>query len=921
MNCPLCDASLPDDAGFCGQCGAAVRAERTCAQCGRTNPADMRFCLGCGRALSAAGEAPQPDLRSYTPRHLADKILQSRSALEGERKQVTVLFADVKGSMELAEQVDPEEWYKILDKFFQILTDGVHRFEGTVNQYTGDGIMALFGAPIAHEDHAQRACYAALHLRDELKRYANELRVSHGLSFFARMGLNSGEVVVGTIGDDLRMDYTAQGHVVGLAQRMEQLAEPGRACLTGETARLVGGYFQLAPLGPVRVKGVGAPVEVFELEGTGTLRTRLDVSRARGFTRFVGRDSEMRLLDTALERALGAEAQIVGVVGEAGVGKSRLCAEFIERCRARGVAVYEAHCLSHGDALPFLPVLQLFRAYFGIREHDPPTEARRRIAGTLLLLDERFREVLPLVFDFLGVPDPERPPPHMDPEVRQRQLLAFTAELLRARSAREAAVLLLDDLHWIDRSSDAIVGQLIPSSGRTRTLFLLNFRPEDHADWMTRPDYQQVALRPLGPEATAELVRELLGSDPSLAPLTTRLHERAGGNPFFAEELVRSLAEAGTLTGTPGNYTLRGDAERVAIPATVQSLLAARIDRLPENDKEALEAAAVIGKEFAEPLLRAVIAASSRGAAIGAELPPILDRLARAELIVERALYPEAEYAFRHPLVQEVAYHNQLGERRARTHARVAQALEQQYAASLDEHAPLLAHHREAAGETLAALRWHARAGAWFASRDLVQSFGHHQRVRALVPHVPESTETLTLGARACASILQIGWRGALPFDEYPAVLAEGRDWAERSGDPGLLARVLDAQATLLVVTTGSLAEPRALIEQAMALAERSTDSSLRVSIHQRIGWFLWLGADCDAVLAHFERGIALAGGDVRLGVDVVGFSSPIWMMEFRALALVSLGRLADAAEGVAQAERLAGELGIGNPGLEAGAS
>jgi len=369
---------------------------------------------------------------------------------------------------------------------------------------------------------------------------------------------------------------------------------------------------------------------------------------------------------------------------------------------------------------------------------------------------------------------------------------------------------------------------------------------------------------------------------------------------------VRSLAEAGTLSGTPGNYALRGDAERVAIPATVQSLLAARIDRLPENDKEALEAAAVIGKEFGEPLLRAVIAASGRGAVIGAELAPILDRLARAELIVERALYPEAEYAFRHPLVQEVAYRSQLGEQRARTHARVAQALEQQYAANLDERAPLLAHHREAAGETLAALRWHARAGAWFASRDLVQSFGHHQRVRILVPRVPESPETLTLGARACASILQIGWRGALPFDEYPAVLAEGRDLAERSGDPGLLARVLDAQATLLALTTGSLAEPRALVEQAMVLAERSTDLSLRVSIHQRIGWLLWLGADRDAVLAHFERGIALAGGDVRLGVDVVGFSSPIWMMQVRAAALTSLGRLAEAAEGLARAERLA---------------
>ena len=924
---PRCRGSNPPQSRFCFECGTSLRA--WCRHCELALPPGSGFCNQCGVSLNGGranekiasrtfeGETPRPTsdapahshTRSpaqYTPKHLAERILTSRAALEGQRKQVTVLFADVKGSLELAEQTGPEEWHRILNRFFEVLSEGVHRFEGSINQYTGDGIMALFGAPIAHEDHAQRACYAALYLRDELQRYADELRVSCGLSFFARMGLNSGEVIVGAIGDDLRMDYTAQGHVVGLAQRMEQLAEPGLACLTGDTARLVGGYFQLVPLGPVRVKGGAAPVEVFKLKGLGTLRNRLDVSRARGFTRFIGRDNEMRLLDTALERALGGEAQIVGVVGEAGVGKSRLCAEFTEHCRARGVAVYEAHCVPHGEALPFLPILQLFRSYFGIRENDPPAEARRHIAGMLLLLDERFRAALPLIFDFLGVPDPERPLPHMDPETRRRQLLAFTAEVVRARSAHEPAVARVDDLDWIDRHSDALLGRLIPSSGRTRTLFLLNFRPEYHADWMTRPDYQQVALRPLGPEATADLLRELLGSDPSLAPLTTRLHERAGGNPFFAEELVRSLAEAGTLSGAPGRYALRGDAERVVIPTTVQSLLATRIDLLPENDKEALEVAAVIGKEFGEPLLRAVIAASSRGPAIGAELAQSLDRLLHAELIVERALYPEAEFAFRHPLVQEVAYHSQLAERRARTHAEVAQALEQQYAASLDERAPLLAHHREAAGETLAALRWHARAGAWFATHDLLQSFGHHQRVRALVPHVSESPETLTLGARACASILHTGWRGALPLDEYPAVLAQGRDWAERSGDPGVLARVLDAQATMLAISTGSLAEPRALVEQAMALAERTTDLSLRVSVRQRIGWFLWLTADCDEVLAHLERGIALAGSDVRLSLDAAGWSSLIWMLQFRALTLASLGRLADAAEGLAQAEQLA---------------
>jgi class 3 adenylate cyclase len=396
-----------------------------------------RFCGRCGAELAApaspAQAVPEREPRDYTPRHLADKILRSKSALEGERKQVTVLFADVKGSIELAEQMDPEEWHRVLDRFFQILADGVHRFEGTVNQYTGDGIMALFGAPIAHEDHAQRACYAALHLRDQLRGYANELRLDRGLSFAVRIGLNSGEVVVGKIGDDLRMDYTAQGHTVGLAARMEQLAEPGTAYLTEHTAALVSGYFELEDLGCSKIEGSAEPLGIFALRGVGALRTRLEVSRARGFTRFVGRDREMASLESALAQAGEGRGQVVGVVGEAGVGKSRLCLEFVEGCRAQGIAVYEAHCPAHGKAVSFLALLELLRAYFGIAERDTAAEARRKIAGTLLLLGEGMRELLPLVFDFVGVADPEQPVSRMEPEVRQQRLFAFVRQLFEAR--------------------------------------------------------------------------------------------------------------------------------------------------------------------------------------------------------------------------------------------------------------------------------------------------------------------------------------------------------------------------------------------------------------------------------------------------------------------------------------------------------
>ena len=456
----------------------------------------------------------------------------------------------------------------------------MHRFEGTVNQYTGDGIMAIFGAPIAHEDHARRACWAALHLSDELRRYARELRRERGLSFAVRMGLNSGEVVVGKIGDDLRMDYTARGHTVGLAARMEKLAEPGRVYLTEHTAALVEGYFHLEDLGAFEIPGVQAPLRVHELGGVGALRTRLDVSRARGFSRFVGREEEMATLEAALGRALAGTGQVVGVVADAGVGKSRLCFELAERCRARGVRVYEAHCVAHGTMIPYLPALEFFRTYSAVTDRDSDDEVRRKIAGTVLLLDPGLADALPLLFDFMGVPDPKRPAPPMEPEARQRQLLGAVKRLVQARSRQEPALLLWEDLHWIDGGSATIVDKLAEAVDGTRTLLLANFRPEYRAPWMQGSSYQQVPLRPLDPAAIDELLRDLLGADSSVVPLAALVRERTGGNPFFIEEVIQALVEGGSLAGGRGAYRLARPVADLAIPPTVQALLASRIDRL-----------------------------------------------------------------------------------------------------------------------------------------------------------------------------------------------------------------------------------------------------------------------------------------------------------------------------------------------------
>jgi class 3 adenylate cyclase len=742
---------------------------------------------------------------------------------------VTVLFADVKGSMDLAKQVDPEEWHKVMDRFFAILSEGVHRFEGTINQFTGDGIMALFGAPIAHEDHAQRACYATLHLQQELRSYADEIRLKHGLGFSVRMGINSGDVVVGKIGDDLRMDYTAQGHTVGLAARMEQMADPGKALLTGHTARLVSGYFALRDLGETEIKGLTDPLHVFELEGVGRLRTRLEVSHARGFTKFVGRQSEMTVLETALERAIAGNPQVVGVVAEPGTGKSRLCYEFVERCRTREIPVYQAHGVAHGKALSRLPVLEFWRDYFGITEHDTARATRDKIAGRMLLLDETLAEGLPLMFDFLDVPDPERPAPPLGPEARQRQLLDLARRLAHGRSAREPAVLLFEDLHWFDRASEEFVEDVVAGISRgNRTLALFNFRPEYHAQWMQRSYYQQLPLLPLGSEAIKELFADLLGTDSSLHRLRELIQECTGGNPFFIEEMVQSLIETAAVAGSRGRYRLVTPVEGVGMPATVQSVLAARIDRLPEQEKRLLQTASVIGKKFSEPILKRVADLGDR------DLPAALHALTIAEFLYQESLYPEAEFCFKHPLTQEVAYRSQLTERRARVHAAVARAIEEIDSGRLGERAALLAYHWERAGDAREAAKWHRRAAEWVGSNNSSEAVRHWQSVRQLLDTPPDALENLTEGAAVRAQIMTHLARLGDPEDQATLLFREGQELAARSGDPHVLSQVLNAFGELKA-RAGAVDEALDLLLESIQRADQTDDIGLRVAVRDSL--------------------------------------------------------------------------------------
>jgi len=814
-----------------------------------------------------------------------------------------VLFADVSGSMELAEQVDPEEWHRILNRFFEILTDGVHRFEGTVNQYTGDGIMALFGAPIAHEDHAHRACYAALHLQGELRKYADELRRTKALNFSVRMGLNSGEVVVGKIGNDLRMDYTAQGQTVGLAARLEQLAEAGKAYVSEPTADLVSGFFALRDLGQFDLKGAGEPQRVFELQGVGEMRTRLDVSRARGLSRFVGRAAEMESLERALARSVEGNAQVVGIVAEPGVGKSRLCFEFLEKCRARGLRVRETAGVAHGKSIPFLPVLDLLRGFFGVTMRDTDEEARRKIAGTLLLLDRDLTEMLPILFDFLGVPDPKNPSPRMDPEARQRQLFQLSGRILHVRSREQPGVLLVEDLHWLDGGTEAFLEHLVEALPGARSLLLLDFRPEYHAAWMQKSYYEQLPLHPLGRAELDELLAHLLGNDASLAGLADRIRERTAGNPFFVEEVVRALVESGALEGARGAYRLVRAVKEAAIPASVQALLASRIDRLPEREKHVLQAASVIGKEFGEALLREVADLPEQ------DLAAALRALSSAEFIYESALYPEIEHAFKHPLTQEVAYRSQLADRRTRTHAALARAIESLHPGRLDEQAALIAQHWENAGERLEAARWHTRAAEWAGLREQEESLRHWQAVRSLLAGMDETPETMGLGLMARIQLLNLAWRLGAPDEDTERVYEEGLALARRIGNRHA-EMMLGGLRTTIVVLAGDPARALRMNDEALPLLEDLGDpGALLAALNGRGFILLQMGPLAESVAA-YEKVIELGKDNPKLGADVFGVSPYAFAHVFRANALIFMGRLRIALQGLDRGLALAEELG-----------
>ncbi len=753
----------------------------TCARCGQDNPEGARFCNGCGSRLDAA---PAPAPRAYTPQHLAEKILTSRSALEGERKQVTVLFADLKGSMELLADRDPEEARRLLDAVLERLMEAVHRYEGTVNQVMGDGIMALFGAPLAHEDHAVRACYAALRMQGSVNRWAEEVQRAEGLTVRIRVGLNSGEVVVRSIGSDLHMDYTAVGQTTHLAARMEQMASPGTTLITPSTLRLAEWAIRVRPLGLRQVKGLEAPLEVSELVGATPVRSMLRTAVAQRLSRFVGRQPELERLQHMLGEAQAGRGQVAAVTAESGVGKTRLVYELVQSPEARDWRVLESSSLAYERATSYLPIVELLRKYFDLDEASSPAQIVEGVTSRLLQLDPGLdNAVSPILslFDALPEDDPFR---GLDARERQQRVHDALTRVILRESDRQPLLLVFENLQWVDAETEAFLDSLVERAREARLMLLLDYRPEFEHDWGSRPGFSEVEIAPLPPESVDEILQGMLGSDRSLTPLRQLLIERSQGNPFFLEEIVRTLAETRVLIGERGAYRLASDLGTLEVPATVQAVLAARIDRLPYEEKLLLQSASVIGLDVPQALLEAVTDFP------GDTLRGALAHLQTAGFLDEVRLFPDIEFRFKSALTRDVAYASLLREQRRALHARIVQAIEEVYRDRLSSYIDQLAYHATRGEVWAKAAIYNRQVGARAVTRaanlEAVRAFEAALQALGRLPQTREAIErAIDLRLDLRPPLLQLG-----RLDEGLAVSREAEKIAGELGDEQRLARV-----------------------------------------------------------------------------------------------------------------------------------
>ena len=687
MKCPECQFENRENAKFCRECG--TRLELVCPKCEAAYEPGSKFCDECGQDLRSNLETPGVDYaepQSYTPKFLADKILTNRSAIEGERKLVTVLFADVADYTAMAEKLDPEVVHQIMDGCFNILMTETHKYEGTINQFTGDGIMALFGAPVAHEDHAQRACYAALNIQKSILEYSEKITGDLNINFKMRIGINSGPVVVGAIGDDLRMDYTAIGDTTNLASRMEGLAAPGAVFVSEATYKLVKDFFDFKSPDRLLIKGKEKPQNAYELMKPGAIETRIDASAAKGLTKFVGRKNSMAALNHALENAVSGSGQVVGIVGEAGVGKSRLILELRKSLSKGEYTILEGKCIHYGGSMAYLPVLDILKNYFDIKEGDPEAHSKEKMKAKILQLDEKLSHCLPPFQELLSLKVEDEKFVQFESQQKKEKIFEAFRDLFARESHNNPIIIVIEDLHWIDKSSEQFIDYLIDGLANAPIMLILLYRPEYVHQWGSKTYYSKIGLSQLTSQSSAELIRAILDDCSIDHALESLILNRSAGTPLFIEELTHNLIENGSIHRELDQCFLAIPPDKIQVPETLQGIIAARIDRIEDNLKRIMQVASVIGKEFAFRILDSITGMHE-------ELKSHLMNLQGLEFIYEKSLFPELEYIFKHALTQEVAYNSLLLNRRKEIHGKIGQAIESLYSDNLEEYYELLAHH------------------------------------------------------------------------------------------------------------------------------------------------------------------------------------------------------------------------------------
>ena len=882
MRCSKCATENPAGKKFCGGCGCALSSR--CPRCGAENNTSFKFCGDCGASLSARGSLAS-DEGSASALSTVHVAADASEALEGERKTVTALFADIKGSTELERDLDPEDARAIVDPVLQLMIAAVHRYDGYVAQSTGDGIFALFGAPVAHEDHAQRALHAALAMQQELRLHGERLKNQGRAPVEARIGVNTGEVVMRTIQTGAHPEYTPVGHVTNLAARMQTAAPTGSIAASEATQRLCEGYFEFRALGPTAVKGLNGLVEVYEVLRAGPLRTHFQLATRRGLTRFVGREDELQQMRRALELTRRGHGQLIAVVAEAGTGKSRLFHEFKVTLPVE-CKLLEAYSVSHGKASAWLPVLELLRGYFGIQDVDDSDSRREKVRAALDGLNPALQDTLPYLFALLGIVDGPDPLAQMDPQVKRRRTLDAIKRIFLSESLKQPIVVVFEDLHWIDAQTQALLDLLADSIPNSRVLLQVNYRPEYRHEWTNKSHYSQLRLDPLGGADGAAMLAALLGESVEVNPLKRLIAERTGGNPFFIEEMVQALFDEGVLARN-GAVKMTRSVSQLRLPPTVQGILTSRIDRQPSEHKQLLQTLAVIGRESALGLIRQTVSADV------AQLEQMLAELQAGEFIYEQPAATDVEYVFKHALTQEVAYNSLLIERRKQIHERAGQALESMFAERLDDHLGQMAHHFSRSDNVSKAVEYLGRAG-----QQALQRSAHAEAIRSLnaaidlLQKLPDSPERiyqelhlqLALGS---ASIPVTGWAAL----EVERAFTRARELCERLGDPPELFPTLFGLWTMYFIR----AELRAAYELGEQLLQRAQEAhrpALLLLAHQALGDTLFNMGELLLASEHLEMAISLYNRERHRprGFRHGGVDAKVNCLSYAARTLWSLG-------------------------------